>query len=196
MTTDSTRSKSLVATSTSEQYFLGDLGAPRGRLDPTLVRDLRRSENLRALATGQKRSYRDLADAAAPFTNHLVRERGALSLESQWRNLRGLVQSPSGAKLRNYATRMDGCSMARANINASPSPSTRHTRAPTISRGPAGGTISRRTGVPAFSRALVLTFAPCVLMSTACDKYRLVPVSTTTGHTTLVRTYCRRSCCC
>jgi hypothetical protein len=85
--------------------------------------------------------------------------------------------------------------MARANRNASPPGSTRHTRAPTLSRGPAGGTISRRTVVPVFSRALVLTFAPCVLMSTACDRYRLVPASTTTGHRTLVRTCCRRSCC-
>lgn len=85
--------------------------------------------------------------------------------------------------------------MVRTNRNASPSASTRHTRAPTLSRGPAGGTISRRTVVPVFSRALVLTFAPCLLMSTVCDRYRLAPASTTTGHKTLLRTSCRRSCC-
>jgi len=49
--------------------------------------------------------------------------------------------------------------------------------------------------VPVFSRALVLTLAPCVLMFTACDRYRLVPASTTAGQKTLVRTWCRRSCC-
>src|SRR6266567_3586352 len=85
--------------------------------------------------------------------------------------------------------------MASLNRNASPSASTRHTSAPTRSGGPSGGTNSSCTVAPVFNRALVLTFAPCVLMSTDLAKYRLVPTLTTTGQATRVRGRCRRSCC-
>ena len=83
----------------------------------------------------------------------------------------------------------------RAKRNASPSVSTRHTSAATRSGGPSGGTISSQTGVPVFRRAVVLTFAPCMLMSTEFDRYRFVPASTTTGQESPVRGYCRRFCC-
>lgn len=91
--------------------------------------------------------------------------------------------------------RMDRCWILRAKRNASPSVSTRHTSAATRSGVPSGGTISSRTTVPVFRRALVLTFAPCVLMSTEFDRYRSVPASTTTGQESPVRGCCRRSCC-
>lgn len=74
--------------------------------------------------------------------------------------------------------------------------STRHTSAATRSGGPWGGTNSNHTAVPVFRRALVLTFAPRMLMSTDFDRYRLVPASTTTGQESPVRGYCRRSPCC
>src|SRR6266849_4277514 len=85
--------------------------------------------------------------------------------------------------------------MPRLNRNASPSASIRHTSAPTRSGGPSGGTTSSCTVVPVFSRALVLTFAPRVLMFTELDKYRLVPTLTTIGQATRVRGWRRRSCC-
>src|SRR6266568_5102960 len=85
--------------------------------------------------------------------------------------------------------------MTSLNRNASPSASTRHTSAPTRSGGPSGGTNSSCTVAPVFNRALVLTFAPCVLMSTDLARYRLVPTLTTTGQATRVRGRCRRFCC-
>ena len=91
--------------------------------------------------------------------------------------------------------RMSRCSIPWLNRNASPSASIRHRSAPTRSEGPWGGTISSCTVVPVFNRALVLTFAPCGLMSTELDKYRLVPTVTTTDQATRVRGWCRRSCC-
>src|SRR5437762_2589169 len=84
--------------------------------------------------------------------------------------------------------------MTSLNRNASPSASIRHTSAPTRSGGPSGGTNSSCTVVPVFNRALVLTFAPCVLMSTDIDKYRLVATLTTLGQATRVRGCCRLSC--
>src|SRR6266481_3412267 len=84
--------------------------------------------------------------------------------------------------------------MTSLNRNASPSASTRHTSAPTRSGGPSGGTNSSCTVAPVFNRALVLTFAPCVLMSTDLDKYRLVATLTTMGQATRVRGCCRLSC--
>src|SRR6266487_6559680 len=85
--------------------------------------------------------------------------------------------------------------MPRLNRNANPSASIRHTRAPTRSGGPSGGTTSSCTVVPVFNRALVLTFAPRVLISTELDKYRLGPTLTTMGQATRVRGWRRRSCC-
>src|SRR5229473_7894496 len=92
----------------------------------------------------------------------------------------------------SHVIRMNRCWIPRANRNASPSASTRHTNASTRSGGPSGGTSSSRTVVPVFNLALVLTFAPWVLISRECDKYRLAPVSTMTPHDTLVRGSCRR----
>jgi len=53
---------------------------------------------------------------------------------------------------------------------ATPSEVNRHTVAPTRSGGPSGGTTSSCTGVPIFSLAVVLTFAPNALMSRERDK--------------------------
>jgi len=47
--------------------------------------------------------------------------------------------------------------------------------------------ICNRTTLPGWSRALVMTFAPLLLMSTTWQGKRWVFVSITTGHDTRVR---------
>src|SRR6266481_2709035 len=88
---------------------------------------------------------------------------------------------------------MTGWLMLRAKRNANPSASTRHTNAPTRNGSPFGGTNCSRTVVPLRSHILGATFAPCALMSTAWHGWRRFPTSTSTGHATRVRGYCRRS---
>ena len=84
--------------------------------------------------------------------------------------------------------------MARLNSSASPSASTRHTRASTRSGAPSGGTNSNCTIAPVFNLALVLTFVPCMLMSTDLARYRFVPALTMTGQVSRIRGCRRRSC--
>ena len=48
-------------------------------LEPVLVEDLPRSQNVGASAWVEEQSYRDLADATEPFKNHLICERASVS---------------------------------------------------------------------------------------------------------------------